>query len=115
MIVEKYDQLKDLYTNPNFSQIDNKWGKVIKGVNKFINDLPKKKVDLSNHKNELSKFFKLDNLGMTNEQQKFAKQVEELKKLEVLNSDILGYINTWRFSGNLDTTLVDILRKIMIL
>jgi hypothetical protein len=103
-----------LYTNENFSKINAKWGRVIKSTNKFINNLPKKNSSMGSYKTELSRFFNLNGLAMSDEQKKYAKQIEELHGLQKKNSNILAYINNYYYSGELEPTLVDILTKIMV-
>ena len=113
-VVERYDELKGLYKNENFSKIHALWGKKIKEVNKFIENLPTSKLNLSGYKHELGLYFKLDALPLSDEQKKFKKLIENLHELQERNSNILNYINNYNYNGNLDNTLVDILSKVMV-
>jgi hypothetical protein len=113
-IVERYEQLKDLYKNENFSKIHALWGKKIKDVNKFIKNLPASKLNLSSYKHDLGIYFKLDSAPLSDEQRKFKKLIEDLHELQKRNSNVLNYINNYYYSGNLDNTLTDILSKIMV-
>lgn len=113
-LVEKYNALGNLYKNENFTKIHALWGKKIKTVKTYINKIHGSKLDLGSHRGQLSKFFNINNLPMSDEQRQIARQIDEIKELQNRNSNILYYINCYNNNGNIDSTLVDILSKVMI-
>lgn len=113
-LIEKYNGLKDLYKNEQFVKINAKWGKAIKNVNKYINALPKKDSNIGGLKYSLSKFFNLTNVQQTDEQKKYATLIEELHQLQKNNQKYLNYISNYYYSDNMDSTLIEILSKIMV-
>lgn len=114
-LIEKYDELTTLYRNENFTKIHALWGKKIKNVKTYMNSIMTSKNELGSYKQKLQKFFNIDNITMSDEQRKIARQIDEILELQKRNTDILYYINGYNIgSGNLDATLVDILSKIMV-
>ena len=112
-LIERYNGLKDLYKNEEFVKINAKWGKAIKNVNKYINALPKKDSNIGDLKYSLSKFFNLNNTQQTDEQKKYATLIEELHQLQKSNQKYLNYLGNYYYN-NLDSTLIEILSKIMV-
>jgi hypothetical protein len=113
-LVERYDTLTDLYKNESFDKIHANWGKKIKDVKKYINNLPSRNSNIGNSRHELSKFFNLNNLQLTDEQKKYRRLIEDLHEFQKRNSNVLGYISNYHYKGSLDSTLIDILSKIMV-
>jgi hypothetical protein len=112
-IIEKYGNLKDLYRNTQFSQINKKWGNVINEVKTFVEAIPEKNSELGYIKSKLSKYFNLDNVRPTNEQKKILRKIESLYELDKKNNKILDYISRYSFS-TMDDVLINILKKIMV-
>lgn len=114
-LIEKYNELTTLYRNENFTKIHALWGKKIKNVKTYMNSIMTSKNELGSYKQKLQKFFNIDNITMSDEQRKIARQIDEILELQKRNTNILYYINGYNIgSGNLDATLVDILSKVMV-
>lgn len=112
-LIEKYYGLNELYKSKSFSEIDQDWGKIIDEVSNFISGIQKKS-RLANNKYELAKYFNVHNLKMKPEHTKYAKQIDSLYKLQNANADILRFINI-PYSSDLNSKLVEILKKVMVL
>lgn len=112
-LIERYNNLKDLYTNNDFTKINAKWGKVIRSVNKFVDALPKKDSNIGSLKHSLSKFFNLNNIQQTDEQKKYATLIEELHQLQKNNEKYLNCLSYYRYSS-MDDIVIEILSKIMV-
>ncbi|MCK9416910.1 hypothetical protein M0Q97_09660 [Candidatus Dojkabacteria bacterium] len=112
-IIEKYDSLNSLYKNEQFVQINDKWGNLISEVNNYIENLSVRKKDYYYIKDKLSQFVNIANIPLTDEQKKINMKIERLEELEKKNRNVLHYLSSG-FFYNLDITLTDILKKIMI-
>lgn len=115
-LVEKYNELTTLYRNENFTKIHALWGKKIKNVKTYMNSIMTSKNELGSYKQKLQKFFNIDNITMSDEQRKIARQLDDILELQKRNENILYYFNSYYFnsSARLDSTLVDILSKVMV-
>jgi len=112
-LLEKYDELKDLYRNTQFLQINKKWGNVISEVNTYINTIPARNSELGYIKSKLAKYFDLTNVQLSDEQKKIMKKIERLYELQKNNEKILSYIDKYSYS-TMDDMLITILKKIMV-
>lgn len=116
-LVEKYNNLGDIYRDEAFSRIDPVWGAKITSVNAMIQAIPEtaRNTDIGYHKSELEKYFKLDNIEMTKEQKAILKAIEEVAFLKEANAEILRYIKIFDDLKDVNTELITILQKVMAL
>jgi hypothetical protein len=112
-LVTKWNTVDGLYKNNNFSKVDAKWGRKIKEVNAFIKKLPGINQRIGYLKYDLSKYFNIDDIKKSGEQQRIDKLMDELKELEEVNEKTLSFICVT--STLEDATLIDILKKTMTL
>lgn len=112
-LVEKYNKLTTLYLNDNFTKIHTLWGRKIKAVKTYMDNIQVSN-NLNDYQRELQKFFNIDNIAMSDKQRKIATQLDDILELQKRNADILYYINCYNIRGNLDSTLADILSKVMV-
>ena len=115
MIIEKYNQIHELYTNKSFIMIDAKWGKKINDVKTSIVAIPAKsrETKISNIQQSLSTYFDLSNIKITAAQKKLEKQIDEVLALQAKNEKVLQYINLPYRMENFDDKLITILQVVM--
>jgi hypothetical protein len=114
-LVNKWDSVSSLYKSDDFVNIDKKWGMKIHIVSSFISKLPKDNEGIGYMKEELSKYFNLTNMQMTEEQKRFDKMIIEISKLQDANYSVLNYIDIRESElSNNKSTLIDILKKVMV-
>ncbi len=116
-LIEKYREIDSLYKEERFKEVSAKWAQKVKDLQAIINAMPEKGRDgsIGNVKTELEKYFDLNNVKMTPEQKKIAKQLDEILTLQANNEKILKYINMpYRFK-EADPELIEILKKVMAL
>lgn len=118
-LMQKYHDLDDLYKDENFDKINPEWGKEIKSLNMFFKMIPAKAKDSSigTYKYILETKFDLKNLTMTKKQLELSKRVDDMHDLQTLNADVLDHIRMGRYDnlGEASNTLIDILKKVMVL
>ena len=101
------------YHSKNFGEVNASMGKKINEIKEFIDKLPKV-TNKESLKQSLSNYFDLSNIKMTAEQKRINKLIEEVKKVEAVNSKTLSYIY-FRNDGELESkTLIEILKKVMV-
>ena len=116
-LIEKYDNLRKLYTDEHFDKLNILWANKINEVNAFVNAIPVKAKDneIARNKSSLEHYFgSLANIPMSKEQQRIIKIIDELKQLELKNNESLKYISGLYNLNDANNILVDILKKIMI-
>jgi hypothetical protein len=116
-LVQKYETLKPLFKDDNFSLIDGKTGLKIRALKKQIDAIPEKAKDdsIGRYKYLLENFFDLSNIKMSKEHQAIGKRIDELFALQVKNQDILRHINMPYELERADKVLLGILQKVMVL
>ncbi len=115
MIIEKYNQIHELYTNKSFIMIDAKWGKKINDIKASVDAIPAKsrETKISNIQQSLSTYFDLSNIKITAAQKKLEKQIDEVLALQAKNEKVLQYINLPYRMENFDDKLITILQVVM--
>jgi hypothetical protein len=115
MIIEKYNQIHELYTNKSFVMINAKWGKKINDVKAGIAVIPAKSREnkIANIQPYLSTYFDLSNIKITAAQKKLEKQIDEVLALQAKNEKVLQYINLPYRMENFDDKLITILQVVM--
>jgi hypothetical protein len=115
-LIEKYDNLDNLYTDKDFSILNDKWGDAISKVNTYINSIPKEAKDdsIGRYEFQLKSYFNLSNIEMTEEQKEIVAMIDDIKMLQDANASILAHIYYRGDLTNADKTLVGILKKVMI-
>ena len=116
-LIEKYEQLGNLYQDDNFTRIDAVWGAKIQNLNQYINAIPEKAKDstIGRYRYQLEKYFDLKNIEMTKEQKLIVKEIEEIAFLKQANEDILQYVYVRSDLENANPQLIKILKKVMAL
>jgi hypothetical protein len=116
-LVQKYETLKPLFKDDNFSLIDGKTGLKIRALKKQIDAIPEKAKDdsIGRYKYLLEKFFDLSNIKMSKEHQAIGKRIDELFAIQVKNQDILRWLNMPYELERADKVLLGILQKVMVL
>ena len=121
---ERWNDISDFYKSKFFAEISTKWINKVDEVKTFIDALKAKdngnsRRDIYHYKHYLAKYINFDNLTLTVEEKKVDKMLNEIKKLEDDNRQILKYFNTpsrgWHIiDGETDKNiLVPILKKSM--
>lgn len=92
--VNKYNQLPEFYRSKGFRKMAPAWAKRINPLVKFIEKLSKSnKGNWERYRYELSKWFDLNNIVNTKEQQIFIKTIEDMKEMEEANVETMRYLN----------------------
>jgi len=116
-LVDKYGEIKQLYKEDRFAEVDAKWGKKINDLKACISAIPEtsRNTSIGNMKYELSKYFDLSNIKQTAEQKKLGKMINEILALQVANEKILKYIDMPYYFKDADSEIITILQKVMAL
>lgn len=112
-----WDSVDAMYKTKGFAKVSSKWGNKVAEVSIFLGNLPKisGNENIGYMKSELSNYFDLSNLKMTADQKKIAKLIEDVKKMQKDNHKIMEYIRL-PYGGELEnTTIIDVLQKVMAL
>jgi hypothetical protein len=112
-----WDGIDEMYKCKGFAKVSSKWGNKVKEVADYLKTLPTitGNENIGYMKAELSNYFDLSNLKMTADQKKIAKLIDEVKKLQRDNHKIMEYIRL-PYGGELEnTSLIDVLQKVMAL
>ena len=92
--VNKYNNLPEFYRSKGFIKMAPAWGKRINPLVKFIEQLSKsRKGNFENYRYELAKWFDLNNIVNTKEQQTFIKTIEDMNEMVELNEPTMKYIS----------------------
>jgi hypothetical protein len=117
ILIDKYNNLNTLYkTVEVFEKLDTKWSKKIAKIKNYIDNIPKEynNSSINDCRYQLRNYFDVDNVKQNGEQEKLAKIIEDLMDMQELNQDVLQYIEIPHYVENINNTLIDILKKIMI-
>jgi len=113
-IIDKYDELKNLFRTNVLEKINPKYGDILKKVKKHIHTLPNRSSSLCSYEEELKKYFDLSNLELSPEQVMCDKMIDELLDLQTRNEKILKYIDLPYYMDGIDDDLIEILKKVMV-
>ena len=115
--IEQYNSILELYKSKHFAKIDKKWGKKIDDLNAKIKAIPAKAKDnnIGNNRPLLGNYYKLNDIKPTKEQIVINKQIDEIKKLQALNTNVLRWVSMPYSFDKEHTELYKILGKIMVL
>ena len=92
--INKYNQLPEFYRSKGFRKMAPAWGKKLNSLNKFTDKLSKAtKGGWERYRYELCKWFDLNNIKNTKEQQAFIKTIEDMNEMVELNASTLKYIS----------------------
>lgn len=92
--INKYNQLPEFYRSKGFRKMAPAWGKKLNALNKFTDKLSKAtKGGWECYRYELCKWFDLNNIENTKEQQAFIKTIEDMNEMVELNASTLKYIS----------------------
>ncbi len=115
-LAQEWSSVDGLYKDNSFTKVDAKWGRKIKEINAFINKLPGNGDNtIGNLKTELSRYFKVDDIKKSGEQQRIGKLIDEIKKLEADNEKTMEFINLPYREKLTDDLLISMLQKVMVL
>lgn len=111
----EWQKVSPLYKDPNFSMVNDAWGKKIGVIRDFIEKLPEGNDSIGHMKDSLSRYFDLTNIKQTGEQMSIAKLIADVLKLQQDNRRYVQYIQL-PYGGNIGSseTLIDILQKVMV-
>ena len=113
--INRFRQLPELYRCKEFKNLSESWSTKINKVNDFIEKLDKStKGKWDRNRYELSKYFELENIPLTKEQNEYAKIVTEMEEMVELNEDTLEYINVPYSMEYAKKDFWDILKKVLI-
>ncbi|MFA5366663.1 MAG: hypothetical protein WC333_02165 [Dehalococcoidia bacterium] len=115
-IVKEWENVGTMFRSKSFSELNAVWGSKIENVRTFIKAV-KGDDNLGNMKSELSRYFDLSKQKETAAQKIIRLQIDEIRKLEEQNTDILRYISLpydWDSNASKHPVLIDILQKVMV-
>jgi hypothetical protein len=112
--IQKFENINELYTCDSFGILSPAWSNKVEVVKKFIDKINKKSSDWCNYKNDLSKYYKLDNIKPTKEQQQFTSIITELEEMQELNKDVMRYIDVPYNISDAPQVFWDVLRKVLV-
>jgi hypothetical protein len=114
-LTAQYNEIPSLYKHPKFEGVNKKFYDKVKGVTNFITTLKYRNSNLGHNQYELNRYFNTDNVGLTPEQKKIQKAMNEISKAHEKNVDVLRFISTpYRPTDTMEDKLVEILKKVMI-
>jgi hypothetical protein len=117
-LLQKYDNLNNLYKDPDFNKIDEDWGKTINKLNadisKIIQNL--KCNGLEYIKSQLIRYYKLPEDEIVDAEYKpILKAIEEVQLLEEANNDIVTFVQIPHELKYGSDKLFSLLKKVMVL
>lgn len=114
-IMDSYNQIEDLYLQESFARVSARWSGKVQAVKMYVESLPKKSTNLDSYKWDLNKYYNLEDVELTKEQQKWEKEIAEILAFQTKNEKTLKYIELpYRYHNDeLDPELVKILAKVL--
>ncbi|MDA3779046.1 MAG: ATP-binding protein [Bacteroidales bacterium] len=114
-VIEKYEGIAEFYRKGFIHRVDENWGKKVDVINTIINKIPDSTKDsrIKHYRNEISKYFNLDKITPTKEQDKFCKLVDEIEELQENNRKTLSYFNLPWEVEQMDAEQISILQLAM--
>ncbi|MBN1183459.1 MAG: ATP-binding protein [Bacteroidales bacterium] len=113
-LISKWNGIGDLYKTPNFKKVNDSTGKKIAEIVKYIDNLPNSDNSIGNFEHLLLRYFDFSKIKKTGEQERIDRLIDEIKKVEILNEKTLQYIY-FRYDSELTcSTLVEVLKKVMV-
>ena len=116
-LVEEFNSLDRFYKKGFIDLIDNKWGEKINEINEYINKLPEiiKNSELGYYDDKLKKYFNIDNIKISQQQQTIMKNIQEVIKLQSDNAETLEYFNLPYDTKDMSDKLITLLQLAMTL
>lgn len=112
-VIEKYNEIEEFYLSETFKRLSTTWSNRIDDIKKYINSLPENSETLSNYRDDLSKFFDIDNVVTTKEQEEFMKKVDNIITLQNKNQKTLCFLNFPYDLNKVDKDFLLILAKLL--
>ena len=113
-IMDSFNEIEELYLEEQFAKISSRWSNKVQAVKKYIDALPEKSTNLDREKWALQKYFNLDDIELTPEQQKWEKEIQDILAFQSKNAKTLEYISLpYRYDREMNPELVKILAKVM--
>lgn len=94
-LVEKYNEIQKFYKDGFIHKVSPKWGMKMDSIKLFIDAIPERAKDdsIRYQKLTLTKYFNLDDIKQTPEQQRNLKKIESLLELQEKNRSTLEFFN----------------------
>ncbi len=94
-LLEKYRELSKFYREGYINKVSEKWGEKMESIKTFINSIPKeaKNDDIRYERDRISRYFDLNNIQPTPEQQVIIDGINEVVELQEANSETMSYFN----------------------
>jgi hypothetical protein len=115
--VHKFDTVNSFYKSKAFGKVAPEWQKKTDKINAFIK---KQYVGYNNnwdrYRSELSRYFDINGIEMTKEQQKFEAIIEEFSELEEMNSETMRYLDvpSYDLDDEKHTAFWAIVKKVLV-
>jgi len=112
--VSKYYEIKNIYRDKSFAKLSQDWAKKIAVVNKYIGKANTHN-SWDNNRALLAKYYPINNIKTTREQNKYIKIIDEVLELQAMNEDVLQHINIpYGHLEYANDSLLGILKKVMV-
>ena len=110
--IQKYSQLSRFFRKGYVDAVSPEWGAKVQEVAAFIENMPKaaKNDSLQYQRDNLARFFNLNDIEPTAEQQKILNKIQEIQELQEKNEKTLSYFHLPSEVEDIDDELVTLLQ-----
>lgn len=114
-LVNAYENIPDLYKTTLFENLSPKYSAVVKSIRNYCNKIKSNSFNstLESNKYLLSKYYNLDSIVLTAQQQKVKNDIELMELFHEINEPVLKYIQFGYNTDKDNQVLIDILTKVM--
>ena len=114
-LVLKFQQVDEMYRCPEFSNVSPAWAKKVAKVQKYCDKINKgNKSEWSEYKDVLARYYNLNNIKTTKEQNQYIKIIDDLKEMEELNADTMKHINCPYYWNRAEDGFWNLLKKVLV-
>jgi len=109
--IEKYNEISRFYRK-HINLVSEDWGAKVMEVSTFIENMPKAAKDnnLQYQKDNLSRYFKLEDIDPSDEQKAVIEKIQEILELQEKNEKTLNYFRIPSDEENIDYELITLLQ-----
>ena len=110
--IEKYNELRSFFRDGLIDAVSKDWGAKVQEVSAFIKNMPKaaKNNSLQYQKENLRRYFKIDEVKPTAEQQEIMNKIQAILDLQEKNNKTLNYFRLPSYIQELDDELITLLQ-----
>lgn len=112
MVINKFEEVNDLFRSTYFNKIDSTWGAIVDNVREYINSIPIL-VQERYHKQFIRNYYGIVDDEPTNEQKKIMGDIDNLLFLQKANEDVMKYINVPYNLNTAEDSFFELMKKVL--